>query len=115
MESVAGFIGGSGGINNAFMIVRLKPIKERGLSAQKVIERLRKEMPLVPGGRLMLMADQDIMTGGSREQRSSEYEYVLQAEDLGDLRTWLPQVTAALKALPELTAIDAKEGEARSR
>src|SRR5690606_17935813 len=29
VESVAGFIGGQGGINNAFMIVRLKPLEER--------------------------------------------------------------------------------------
>ncbi|MEX5669979.1 efflux RND transporter permease subunit, partial [Pseudomonas neuropathica] len=49
VESVAGFIGGNNGTNNAFMLVRLKPIKERNLSAQKVIERLRKEMPKVPG------------------------------------------------------------------
>lgn len=111
VESVAGFIGGSGGINNAFMIVRLKPIAERKLSAQKVIERLRENLPKVPGGRLMLMADQDLQFGGGREQRSSQYEYVLQSGELADLRTWGPQVTAALKALPELTAIDANEGE----
>lgn len=54
VESVAGFIGGSGGTNNAFMIVRLKPIAERKLSAEKVVERLRKNMPHVPGGRLFL-------------------------------------------------------------
>ncbi|MNF55407.1 Multidrug resistance protein MdtC [compost metagenome] len=111
VESVAGFIGGSGGINNAFMIVRLKPIAERDLSAQKVIERLRANLPKVPGGRLMLMADQDLQFGGGREQRSSQYEYVLQTGELADLRTWLPKVTAALKSLPELTAIDANEGE----
>ncbi|WP_044872897.1 multidrug efflux RND transporter permease subunit [Pseudomonas sp. LFM046] len=111
VESVAGFIGGSGGINNAFMIVRLKPIKERKDSAQKVIERLRANLPKVPGGRLMLMADQDLQFGGGREQRSSQYEYVLQTGELSDLRTWLPKVTAALKSLPELTAIDANEGE----
>ncbi|QEY62753.1 multidrug efflux RND transporter permease subunit [Metapseudomonas lalkuanensis] len=111
VESVAGFIGGSGGINNAFMIVRLKPIAERKVSAQKVIERLRAELPKVPGGRLMLMADQDLQFGGGREQRSSQYEYVLQSGELSDLRTWAPKVTAALKALPELTAIDANEGE----
>jgi multidrug efflux pump len=111
VESVAGFIGGSGGINNAFMIVRLKPIAERKLSAQKVIERLRANLPKVPGGRLMLMADQDLQFGGGREQRSSQYEYVLQTGELADLRTWLPKVTAALKSLPELTAIDANEGE----
>ncbi|BAN48957.1 multidrug efflux RND transporter permease subunit [Metapseudomonas resinovorans] len=111
VESVAGFIGGGGGINNAFMIVRLKPIKDRGISAQKVIERLRANLPKVPGGRLMLMADQDLQFGGGREQRSSQYEYVLQSGELADLRTWAPKVTAALKALPELTAIDANEGE----
>ncbi|WP_342245170.1 multidrug efflux RND transporter permease subunit [Pseudomonas sp. OTU5201] len=111
VESVAGFIGGSGGINNAFMIVRLRPIAERKVSAQQVIERLRANLPKVPGGRLMLMADQDLQFGGGREQRSSQYEYVLQSGELSDLRTWGPKVTAALKALPELTAIDANEGE----
>ncbi|MCF6760436.1 efflux RND transporter permease subunit [Pseudomonas fragi] len=110
VESVAGFIGGNGGTNNAFMIVRLKPISERKVSAQKVIERLRENMPKVPGGRLMLMADQDLQFGGGRDQTSSQYSYILQSGDLGELRTWYPKVVAALKALPELTAIDAREG-----
>ncbi|WP_432669545.1 efflux RND transporter permease subunit [Pseudomonas umsongensis] len=110
VESVAGFIGGSNGTNNAFMLVRLKPIKERNLSAQKVIERLRKEMPKVAGAQLMLMADQDLQFGGGREQTSSQYSYILQSGDLGALREWYPKVLTALKALPELTAIDAREG-----
>lgn len=110
VQSVAGFIGGSNGTNNAFMLVRLKPIQERNLSAQKVIERLRKEMPKVPGAQLMLMADQDLQFGGGREQTSSQYSYILQSGDLGALREWYPKVVTALKALPELTAIDAREG-----
>lgn len=110
VESVAGFIGGTNGTNNAFMLVRLKPIKERSISAQKVIERLRKEMPKVPGAQLMLMADQDLQFGGGREQTSSQYSYILQSGDLGALREWYPKVVGALKALPELTAIDAREG-----
>ncbi|WP_122612262.1 efflux RND transporter permease subunit [Pseudomonas viridiflava] len=110
VESVAGFIGGNNGTNNAFMIVRLKPIKERQLSAQKVIERLRKEMPKVPGAQLMLMADQDLQFGGGREQTSSQYTYILQSGDLAELRKWFPKVVTALRALPELTAIDAREG-----
>ena len=110
VESVAGFIGGNGGTNNAFMIVRLKPISERKISAQKVIERMRDSMPKVPGGRLMLMADQDLQFGGGREQTSSQYSYILQSGDLNELRIWYPKVVAALKALPELTAIDAREG-----
>jgi multidrug efflux pump len=110
VESVAGFIGGSNGTNNAFMLVRLKPIKERNISAQKVIERLRKEMPKVPGAQLMLMADQDLQFGGGREQTTSQYSYILQSGDLGALREWYPKVVTALRALPELTAIDAREG-----
>ncbi|WLI37736.1 efflux RND transporter permease subunit [Pseudomonas hefeiensis] len=110
VESVAGFIGGNNGTNNAFMLVRLKPITERGISAQKVIERLRKEMPLVPGGRLMLMADQDLQFGGGREQTTSQYSYILQSGDLASLRQWYPKVAAAFRALPELTAIDARDG-----
>ncbi|WP_421546965.1 efflux RND transporter permease subunit [Pseudomonas sp. QD4] len=110
VESVAGFIGGSNGTNNAFMLVRLKPIKERNISAQKVIERMRKEMPKVAGAQLMLMADQDLQFGGGREQTTSQYSYILQSGDLGSLREWYPKVVTALKALPELTAIDAREG-----
>ncbi|KTC41019.1 efflux RND transporter permease subunit [Pseudomonas sp. L5B5] len=110
VESVAGFIGGSNGTNNAFMLVRLKPIKERSISAQKVIERLRKEMPKVPGAQLMLMADQDLQFGGGREQTTSQYSYILQSGNLSELREWYPKVVAALRALPELTAIDARDG-----
>ncbi|WP_413704651.1 efflux RND transporter permease subunit [Pseudomonas sp. Pseusp16] len=110
VESVAGFIGGTNGTNNAFMLVRLKPIKARNISAQKVIERLRKEMPKVPGAQLMLMADQDLQFGGGREQTTSQYSYILQSGDLGALREWYPKVVTALRALPELTAIDAREG-----
>ena len=110
VDSVAGFIGGNGGSNNATMIVRLKPIKERNMAADKVIERLRKNMPQVPGGRLFLMADQDLQFGGGREQTTSQYQYILQSGDLTSLRLWYPKVLAALKSLPELTAIDGREG-----
>ncbi|MGQ3820803.1 multidrug efflux RND transporter permease subunit [Pseudomonas alliivorans] len=110
VQSVAGFIGGSGGTNNAFMIVRLKPIGERKLSAEKVVERLRKNLPHVPGGRLFLAPDQDLQLGGGREQTSSQYQYIVQSGDLEVLREWYPKIVAALKSLPQLTAIDAREG-----
>jgi multidrug efflux pump len=110
VESIAGFIGGNGGTNNAFMLVRLKPISERKLNAAQVVERLRKNLPHVPGGRLFLAPDQDLQLGGGREQTSSQYQYILQSGDLTQLREWYPKVVAALKALPQLTAIDAREG-----
>ncbi|WP_327437918.1 efflux RND transporter permease subunit [Pseudomonas donghuensis] len=110
VQSVAGFIGGNSGTNNAMVLVRLKPISERKVSAQKIIERLRKELPKVPGGRLFLMADQDLQFGGGRDQSSSQFLYTLQSSELSALREWYPKVVAAFKALPELTAIDAREG-----
>lgn len=111
VQSVAGFIGGNSGTNNAFVLVRLKPIGERKENAQKVIERLRKELPKVPGGRLYLMADQDLqLGGGGRDQSTSQYLYTLQSGDLAALREWFPKVAAALRKLPELTAIDARDG-----
>jgi multidrug efflux pump len=110
VDTVAGFIGGTNGTNNAFLLVRLKPVEERKLSAEQVVERLRKEMPKVPGGRMFLTPDQDLQLGGGREQTTSAYQYILQSGDLAALRLWYPKVVAALKALPELTAIDAREG-----
>lgn len=110
IHSVAGFIGGESGINNAFLVVRLKPIAERDMSAREVMDRLRKELPKVPGARLMLMSDQDLQFGG-RQGRSSENEYVLLASELSLLKEWTPKVRDALAKLPELTDIDANEGE----
>jgi multidrug efflux pump len=110
IHSVAGFIGGEGGINNAFLVVRLKPIAERDASARQVIDRLRVNLPKIPGARLMMMSDQDLQFGG-RQGRSSENEYVLLAGELDLLKEWMPKVRDALAALPELTDIDANEGE----
>ncbi|MDH0301777.1 MULTISPECIES: efflux RND transporter permease subunit [unclassified Pseudomonas] len=111
VESVAGFIGGNSGTNNAFVLVRLKPIAERKENAQKVIDRLRKELPKVPGGRLYLMADQDLqLGGGGRDQTTSQYLYTLQSGELDALREWFPKVAATLRTVPELTAVDARDG-----
>ncbi|EIK95871.1 acriflavin resistance protein [Pseudomonas sp. M47T1] len=108
--SVAGFIGGNNGTNNATILVRLKPIKERDINAQQVIERLRRNLPKVPGARLMLMADQDLQFGGARDQTTNQYQYIIQSGDLAALRTWYPKITEAFKKLPELTSLDAREG-----
>jgi len=110
IDSVAGFIGGDGGINNAFLVVRLKPIGERTASSREVIDRLRVNLPKIPGARLMLMPDQDLQFGG-RQGRSSDNEYVLLASELDLLKQWMPRVRDRLAALPGLTDIDANEGE----
>jgi len=107
VENVVGFIYSA----NAFMGVRLKPLSERKEPADKIIERLRKHLPKLPGARLYLAADQDLMFGGSRGDDSSQYQYLLQSSELDELRKWLPKVASAMKALPELTDVDDDFGD----
>ncbi len=104
VENVSGFIGGGRGINNAQLFVRLKPLDERQESAQLVAERIRRNLPKVPGARLWLNVDQDIRFGGGFGGGS--YQYTLRSDSLSELRVWAERVRDALKPLPELTGIE---------
>ncbi|BCS32025.1 acriflavine resistance protein B [Luteitalea sp. TBR-22] len=104
VESVAGFIGGGRGINNAQIFVRLKPLEQRKVSGQVVAERIRRTLPKVPGARLWLNVDQDIRFGGGFGGGS--YQYTLRSDNLAELRLWAQRVRDALKPLPELTGIE---------
>ncbi len=99
VESVAGFIGGGRGINNAQMFVRLKPLNERKVSAQIVAERIRRNLPKVPGARLWINVDQDIRFGGGFGGGS--YQYTLRSDSVAELRVWAQRVREALKPLPQ--------------
>jgi multidrug efflux pump len=103
VESVVAFTGG-GQRNQGRMFVSLKPLKERKVSADLVIVRLRAKLEKEPGARLFLVPVQDIRAGG--RQSSSQYQYTLQADDLGELRTWEPRIRRAMSQLPELADID---------
>jgi multidrug efflux pump len=105
VESIAGFIGGGRGINNAQTFVRLKPLRERKESAQVVVERMRQTMPKVPGARLWLFVDQDIRFGGGGGA-GTQYDYTLLADDTSLLREWGERVSAKLRELPELTGFN---------
>ncbi len=104
VESVAGFIGGGRGINNAQIFVRLKPLDQRKVSAQVVADRIRRNLPAVPGARMFLNVDQDIRFGGGFGRGS--YQYTLRSDDLQALRTWGERVRTALAQLPEITGIE---------
>lgn len=109
IEDIIGYIGGGSGINNAFIMIKVKPLAERGASSQQVIDRIRADMPSIPGGMLWLWVDQDIrIQGGSPE---GNYQYQLLSDDLEALREWTPQVTAALTALPELVDVQSRGDE----
>ena len=105
VESIAGYIGGGRGINNAWTFVRLKPLRERKVSAQVVAQRIMRSLPKVPGARMRLFVDQDIRFGGGGGGGGG-YQYTLLADDTRELRYWAQRVAEALRDLPELTGFD---------
>jgi multidrug efflux pump len=106
VETVVGFTGG-GQTNSGFVFVSLKPLSQRKIPADLVIARLRRELSVVPGATLFLQAVQDIRVGG--RQTNAQYQYTLQADELGDLYTWGPRILTALQRLPELTDVNSDQ------
>ncbi|MFA7596861.1 MAG: efflux RND transporter permease subunit [Novosphingobium sp.] len=107
IADVVGQAGGDTGINNAFMMVRLKPAAERGEPASAVIDRLRAGMPKVPGGALWINVDQDIQLEPPGQQ-GQEYDLRLLSPRLEGLKDWQRKAGAALEKLPELTDVDSR-------
>eukprot|EP00887_Chlorella_sp_A99_P003821 scaffold32.g3821.t1 len=105
VQSMTGHAGGRGGSNSSFMQIQLKPLNERKVSADVVINRLRGQLQKVPGARMFLVAQQDVRIGG-RQSSSGSYDYTLMAGDLPLLRTWAPKVQQAMAQLPQLTDVD---------
>ncbi len=103
VQNVTAYTGG-GQRNGGFMFITLKPLDERGVSADQVIGRLRGKLARVPGASLFLQSSQDIRIGG--RQSNTQYQYTLQADDLGDLRAWEARVRLALSTLPELADVN---------
>jgi multidrug efflux pump len=106
VASVAGFTGGRQ-TNSGFAFISLKPLSERGISADRVIARLRPKLARVPGGQLFLQAAQDIRVGG--RQSNAQYQYTLQADSSAELYKWAPLLTAALQKRTELTDVNSDQ------
>jgi multidrug efflux pump len=93
VATVIGFTG-TRALNNANVFVGLKPLAQRHLSADKVVQRLRPKLNQVSGARLFLQAVQDLRIGG--RQSAAEYQYTLTSDDTGALYTWTPKLLAEL-------------------
>ena len=104
VQDLIGSSGGSSGLNNARMMVRLKPLAERGVSATEVVNRLRLAAPPVAGGMLWMGVSQDM--DAPRTSEAGSYDLTLLSSELSHLRKWLPKVSAAMQELPELTDVE---------
>jgi hydrophobe/amphiphile efflux-1 (HAE1) family protein len=86
VATLGSFIGagaGSSTVNNGRMFITLKPHSERKVSADVVINRLRRQLSRVAGINLFLQAVQDIRVGGRLTK--SQFQYALQSSDLNEL------------------------------
>src|SRR5690606_5364637 len=104
VESVTVFMGGRGGSTSSFMMIQLKPLDERDVSAVDVVNRLRPRFSNEPGARLTLFPDQDLSAGGRRG--SGSYDYTLMASELPLLQEWVVKLRAAMSELPELVDVE---------
>lgn len=106
VANVVGFIGG-GQRNGGFMFLILKPLSERNVSADQVINRLRPKLSKIPGAQLFLQSNQDIRMGG--RSGNAQYQYTLQGEDLKELQAWVPRILEALSQLPSLADVNGEK------
>jgi len=97
---VSSFIGSSGWIatnNTGRLLVALKPLEERRLSAQRVIARLRGQLQSISGLSVFLVPTQDVRIGA--RQGKSDYQFTLWSADLTELRRVAPLVADRLRGL----------------
>jgi multidrug efflux pump len=109
VDAVIAFTGSGGGTttNTGRMFVSLKPLEERKVSADQVINRLRRQLATVEGASLFLQATQDLRVGG--RQGNAQYQYTIQSENLDDLNKWAPILLQQLKRLPALTDVNSDQ------
>jgi len=105
ISDVIGSAGGATGLGNARLTIRLKPLAERKISANDVVNRIRATAPIVAGAQLYLFGAQDI--DSPRMSDSTSYSLSLMSAEMPLLREWTPKIATALRELPELTDIDA--------
>jgi len=99
---VASTPGGSGMTNGA-MNVTLKPLSERGLSADQVMARIRPKTADIAGLAVSFQSVQDVRIGA--RVAGAQYQYALQSESVKDLNAWAPVMYNKLRARPELADV----------
>ena len=74
---------GFGSINTGRVFARLKPLKQRKLTPEQIIEKLRPKLDAIPGMRTYLQNPPLVRIGGMVSR--SLYQYTLQAPDIAVL------------------------------
>ena len=103
VESLSTFIGVDGTnttLNSGRILINLKAIDDRKISASDIIRRLQKKLADVKGTKLYMQPVQDLTVDDTVSR--TQYQYTLEDPDINELNIWAPKVVAALSALPQL-------------
>ena len=106
VASLSSFIGVDGTnatLNSGRMLIALKPLAERQLSASAVIRRLTGDTSDVPGISLYMQPVQDL-TVEDRISRT-QYQFMLESPDSAALGIWVPKLVERLRGLPQLADV----------
>ncbi len=106
VESLSTFIGVDGTnttLNSGRILINLKPIEERKISASEIIRRLQKKLADVRGVKLYMQPVQDLTVDDTVSR--TQYQYTLEDPNADELNTWAPKVVAALSRLPQLVDV----------
>jgi multidrug efflux pump len=107
VDHVIGFTGAQSATDAGNLFASLKPLSERKVSANDVINRLRPKLARVSGASLVLQPGQDLRTGA--RQSNAQYQYVIYSDTLADLNKWGPILQAQMKKIPGLTDVNSDQ------
>jgi multidrug efflux pump len=117
VESLSSFIGVDGTnttLNSGRILINLKPLAERKITATDVMNRLQPALAQVDGITLYMQPVQDL-TVEDRVSRT-QYQYTLEDPNPDELNTWTTQFVNKLKTLQQLqdVATDQQAGGAQT-
>ncbi len=118
VENLSSFIGIDGTnttLNSGRILINLKPLEQRNISASDVIRRLQPELAKVAGITLFMQPVQDI-TVEDRVSRT-QFQYTLEDPSADELAVYAPKMLEELERQPELrdVASDQQNGGLRAR
>jgi len=110
VASLSTFIGVDGTnytLNSGRVLINLKPLAERRISASEVIRRLQPRLASLSGITLFMQPVQDL-TVEDRVSRT-QYQYTLEDPNAQELELWGPRLVEALGKMPELRDVSSDQ------
>ena len=96
--SAVGAGGARAGTNTGIIFVHLKPLSDRSLGADEIIQELRPKLSRIPGLNVFMQNPPSIRIGGGLSK--SQYQYTLQGLDLNVLQSVSTRLMAGLAEAP---------------